>query len=73
MANDCRTGWKNSGTPQEPQRSQQQQPQKKSQPPKKKYNPTQMRQYIRAIIDENYEEGDPEYDDFIKEATDLGF
>ena len=45
----------------------------KKQDQKKKYNPTQMRQHIRSLISDNFEEDSPEYQQFVQEVEDKGF
>ena len=40
---------------------------------KKRFNPQQMRQHIRALIEENFAEGTEEYKEFIKEVEEQGF
>ena len=36
-------------------------------------NPGQLRQHIRALIDENFEEDSPEFSEFVKEVEEQGF
>jgi hypothetical protein len=43
------------------------------QAPKKRFNPSQMRQHIRALIEENFEEGTDDYEAFVREVEDQGF
>ena len=45
----------------------------KKQEPKKKFNPSQMHQHIRALIDENFKEGSEEYTAFVDEVEEKGF
>jgi hypothetical protein len=40
---------------------------------KKKFTPGGMRQHIRALIDENFEEGDDDYEEFVREVEEQGF
>ena len=41
--------------------------------PKKCFNPQQMRQHIRALIEENFAKGTEEYEEFVKEVEEQGF
>ena len=45
----------------------------KKQESKKKFNPSQMRQHIWALINENFEEGSEEYTAFVEEVEEKGF
>ena len=45
----------------------------KKQDPKKKFNPSQMRQHIWVLIDENFKEGSEEYTAFVNEVEEKGF
>lgn len=61
-----------------PMRAGESNPQRQTSFPKKpeqkqRFNPTQMRQHIRALIDENFEEGSEEYNDLINEVEEKGF
>jgi hypothetical protein len=40
---------------------------------KKKFNPGQLRQHIRALIDDNFDQDSPEYEEFVKEVEEKGF
>ena len=46
---------------------------KRGKGPQKKMNPGQLRQHIRALIDENFEEDSPEFSEFVKEIEEQGF
>lgn len=46
---------------------------KKGKAPQRKMNSSQLRQHIRALIDENFEEESQEYDEFIQEIEEKGF
>ena len=39
----------------------------------KKFNPTQLRQHIRALIDGNFDNDTEGYDSFLKEVEEQGF
>ena len=66
LANECRTGWRYTGRPQEPEQPKQQGKQKRS--------AAQLRQHIRALIDESFDgEQDEEYIQFVQEVEEMGF
>jgi hypothetical protein len=58
---------KSGGRPQ--QKSKRKQPQGQ----KKKFTLGGMWQHIRALIEENFKEGDDDYEEFIKEVEEQGF
>ena len=66
MANDCRKGW-SYGKPKEPKQKG------KETTPKKKFNPTQLRQHIRSLIDNSFEEGSEDFNAFVQEVEEMGF
>jgi hypothetical protein len=71
---ECRIGWRasskptntswNSSSKQEPSRPHQE---------RKKLNPAQLRQHIRSLIDETFEENSDDYKQFIEEVEEQGF
>src|SRR6266550_6188492 len=66
MANECRKGW-SYGKPKEPKQKG------KETTPKKKFNPTQLRQHIRSLIDDSFEEGSEDFNAFVQEVEEMGF
>ena len=66
MALDCRQAKNERGKPQEPRRN----PYNEG---KKKFTPTQMRQHIRALLTETFDEDSEEYQQFLAEVDEQGF
>jgi hypothetical protein len=72
-AQECRAPKKNAQPSTGERQSQKRTAFPKKQEQKKKFNPSQMRQHIRALIDENFDEGSEEYAAFVEEVEEKGF
>ena len=68
-ANECRSPKKNDKG-KKPERKSTSKPYQQT---KKKYNASEFRQHIRAMVNDNFDEDDPEYLKFINEMEEMGF
>jgi hypothetical protein len=69
ISSECRVPPKQKGGGHPQQKSKGKQPQGQ----KKKFTPGGMRQHIHALIDKNFQEGNDDYEEFIREVEEQGF